>query len=338
MFSIASASRVPVPSGQAMVIARSDERADQAAWVTRLRRAHPARCESIGGPIGVGSYFDPETITTQGRGFLEGVLQELSSKNGQEAKPAVVATAAMMPATPPFSATASPAASPAGNRISVEDLFAAADKAGGFLGLSRSPHGAVAVAVGTSAIPPPTPLPSANPAALRAGRHISVEDLFASVNKAGGFLGTSRSPPVVVAAAVASFATPPPPTSPSSTAPPASRRLSVKELLADPDKVGCFMGLWGPPPAVAVGSAGLAPARPPVSRWASIWAQAAPAGSTPIDAVAAPVADAAAFAALGAAPPTPPATPPRSPTPPATRKKTSTTTNTKTPPAPVNRP
>ncbi|KAI9819663.1 MAG: hypothetical protein M1826_001124 [Phylliscum demangeonii] len=226
MFPVASASRVAVPLRQVMVIARSDEQADQAPWVSRLRLAHPSGCEGIGGPIRVGSYFDPMTITTQGRSFLEGVLQELSHQNGQEAKSAAVAVAAaalpaalpaaaaLMPATPSLSATA-------GRRISVEDLFAAADQAGGFMGLSEPAPDVAVAADAFTAIPPPTLLPSANPATSPAGRRISVDDLFAAANKAGGFLGTSGSPPGSVDVA---------------------------------EKVGGFMGLSGPPPVVAVGS------------------------------------------------------------------------------------
>ncbi|KAI9812837.1 MAG: hypothetical protein M1826_002758 [Phylliscum demangeonii] len=380
MFSIASPSRVPVPMGQVMVIARSDERADQAAWVSRLRRAHPTGCEGVGRSVELGSYFDPETIATQGRGFLEGVLQELGSKNAHEAESAAVlpaalpavlpAAAAMMSATSSFATTAGPAASPAGRRISVDDVFAAADKAGGFMGQSGPPP-VVAVAVGAILPPtlPPTLPPSANPTASPAGRRISVDDLFAAANKAGGFLGTSSPPPGAVAAAVASFPTPPPPTSPTSAAPPSSRRLSVEDLFAAADKVGGFMGLSGPPPAVAVDSVGLVPALPPVSsfasrwaqaaaagsapvataaappvapvsRWAALWAQAAPAGSAPGVAAAAPgvaaaapvapVAAFAAFAALGAAPPTPPVTPPRSQTPPVTTTRPTTRSPTTT--------
>ncbi|KAI9799722.1 MAG: hypothetical protein M1826_005438 [Phylliscum demangeonii] len=233
----------------------------------------------------------------------------------------------MMPAIPSFAATESPAASPAGCRISVEELFAAADKAGSFMGLS-GPRPDVAVAAGAfTAITPPTLPPSANPAASPAGRRISVDDVFSAANKAGGCRRALR---------------------------PVLRRLSVEDLFAAADKVGGFMGLSGPAPAVAVGSAGLVPPFPPVSRWASrwaeaaaagsapvaaaaapavapvsrwaaLWAQAAPAGLAPRNAVAAPVVAAAAFAALGASPPTSPATSPRSPTPPATTTSPTTT-------------
>ncbi|KAI9814501.1 MAG: hypothetical protein M1826_002248 [Phylliscum demangeonii] len=337
MFSVASPSRVPVPQGQVMVIARSDERADQAAWVSRLRLAHPAGCGGLGGPIEVGSYFDPETITSQGRGFLEGVLEELGNQNSPETKPAVVAAAALpavlpavlpaaaapVPAIPSSSATASPVASPAGRRISVQDLFAAAEKAGGFMGLSGPPP--VDAADAGASLPTPASPTALDSAVPPGSRRLSVEDLFAAANEVGGFMGQPAPSPVVApdAGLVPTFS-------------PASLWASVwaKAPAASSAPVDAAA-------APAVGSARLVPARPRVSRWASIWAKAAAAGSAPVLAAAAPVA---AFAALGAAPPTPPATPPRSPNPPATTKKTSKKTKTtkgntlKMPPPEVNRP
>ncbi|KAI9807257.1 MAG: hypothetical protein M1826_004573, partial [Phylliscum demangeonii] len=153
----------------------------------------------------------------------------------------------------------------ASRRISVEDLFAAADQAGGLMGQS-GPRPVVAVAAGAITPPtlPPTLPPSANPAASAAGCRISVDDRLGAANKAGGFLGTSSPPPGAVAAAITSFPTPPPPTSPTSAAPPSSRRLSVEDLFAAADTVGGFLGLSGPSPAVAVGSAGLLPRPAPL--------------------------------------------------------------------------
>ncbi|KAI9831536.1 MAG: hypothetical protein M1826_003426 [Phylliscum demangeonii] len=83
MFSISSASRRPVRAGQVMVIARSDPRADMAAWATRLRRTHPAGCRTIADPTAVWLYFDKDTTTTQGREFLIGLLEELRGENAE---------------------------------------------------------------------------------------------------------------------------------------------------------------------------------------------------------------------------------------------------------------
>ncbi|KAI9815429.1 MAG: hypothetical protein M1826_002059 [Phylliscum demangeonii] len=78
-----SASRRPLPSGPVVVVARSDDRVNKAAWVSRLRLRHPTECVSIGGPVAVGSYFDPETVAVWSRDFLQGILELLGHENGR---------------------------------------------------------------------------------------------------------------------------------------------------------------------------------------------------------------------------------------------------------------
>ncbi|KAI9808929.1 MAG: hypothetical protein M1826_004016 [Phylliscum demangeonii] len=149
------------------------------------------------------------------------------------------------------------------------DLFAADDKVGGFVGLTRSPPGAVTIAAGASSVtrPPPAIVTAASmvgcrisveqlfAAADKAGglpssprphwpdAAISVEQLFAAADKAGGLVGLSRSPPgAVTVAARASSATPLPPAF-AITASMAGCRISVEQLFAAAVKKGGFVAL-----------------------------------------------------------------------------------------------
>ncbi|KAI9824653.1 MAG: hypothetical protein M1826_007292 [Phylliscum demangeonii] len=291
MFSLSSASRLPVPLGQVMIVARSDERADKAAWASRLRQTHRAGCATIGGPMGIGSYFDQGTIATQGRDFLEGVLKELSNENAREAGARAVAIPVAAAALP-TSNVAPRRPTETGTSVSVEYLFDLARKAGGVLSAPSQPPQALTTPPGLT--PPATPPTAASLVGVR----MTMEQFFAAV-------------------AVVAAAAPAPAPAPAS----GSGRVGTP---------GAVFGPMPPVDPVAAADLALPAAPVPVSASVSGPAVAAANLAPPPVLVPAPasgsvpaVAAAASAAVLWAAPPSPPITPPSSP------PTTTTTTPTK---------